>query len=140
MDFAAGVSVFLVATAFAFTFLPGVVAPFADTDVGDPVSANRVADHLATDRLGDPAEPYALDAERTAAFFANDTALADRLALQSHRDVNVTVVGDDGDPVALNATVTAAAGSDVPADTDTTVAWRTVTVDGDRADLVVRVW
>jgi hypothetical protein len=140
MDFAAGVGVFLVTTAFAFAFLPGVIAPFADTDVGDPVSANRVADRLATDELGAPDRPYVLDADRTAAFFADDSALADRLALQSYKSVNVTVVGDDGAPVAVNATVTAAAGPPVPDSADTTVAWRTVTVGVDRTELLVRVW
>lgn len=140
MDFAAGISIFLVTVAFAFTFLPGVVTPFTDTDVGEPVTANRVADHLATDRLGSPNTPYVLDDDRTAAFFADDAALGDRLALQPYQSVNVTIDSDDGDPVTVGEGTTAAAGSRVPASADTTVAWRTVTLDGERVQLIVRVW
>jgi hypothetical protein len=139
IDFAAGISIFLVTVAFAFAFLPGIVAPFTDTDVGDPVSANRVADHLATDRLGTPARPYALNSTKAAAFFDGDD-LADTVALPWYKSVNVTIENQAGDPVQLNATVTAAAGPPVPESADVTVAWRTVAVDGERAELVVRVW
>ena len=139
MDFAAGISVFLVTVAFAFAFLPGIIAPFTDTDVGDPVSANRVANHLATDRLGDVNDPYAVDSSVAAEFFDGD-ALTDRVSVPWYKSVNVTIDDEHGDRVQLNATVDAAAGPSVPDSADTTVAWRTVTVDGERAELVVRVW
>lgn len=137
MDFAAGVSIFLVTVAFAFAFVPGIITPFADPDVGDPVSANRVADDLATDRLGTPDRPYALDAERTAAFFAGDEA--DDLALRSYKAVNVTIEDAAGDVTSVDG-VRAAAGRTIPDNADTTVAWRTVAVGGDRFELVVRAW
>ncbi|MFB6269508.1 MAG: hypothetical protein ABEH83_06165 [Halobacterium sp.] len=140
VDFAIGISIFLVTVAFAFAFLPGVIAPFTDTDVGDPVSANRVADHLATDRLGSPDHPYVLNATEAAVFFDSDDALADTVAVPWYKSVNVTINRPDGDAVQLNATVTATAGPSVPDSADVTVAWRTVTVDGQRAELVVRVW
>ncbi|MGB9963528.1 DUF7287 family protein [Halobacterium hubeiense] len=138
MDFAVGVSVFLVTVAFAFAFVPGIITPFADPDVGDPVSVNRVADDLATDRLASPDRPYALDADRTAAFFADDDA-AGELALRDYKSVNVTLTTTAGDVASVDG-VRAAAGQSVPDDADATVAWRSVTVGGDRHELVVRVW
>lgn len=140
MDFAAGISIFLVTVAFAFAFLPGIITPFTDTDVGDPVSANRAADTLAADRLADPDTPYHLDAASTAAFFDAGGDVTARLSIQSYKSVNVTIEDETGTPVAVNDSVTAAAGPSVPASADTTVAWRTVTLDGERVELVVRVW
>ncbi len=138
MDFAAGVSIFLVTVAFAFAFVPGIITPFADPDVGDPVSVNRIADDLATDRLASPDRPYALDTDQTAAFFADDDA-AGELALRDYKSVNVTLVTTGGD-VATVDNERAATGQSVPSDADTTVAWRSVTVGGDRYELVGRVW
>lgn len=137
MDFAAGVSIFLVTVAFAFAFVPGIITPFADPDVGDPVSANRIADDLATDRLGSPDRPYALDTDQTATFFADDAV--DELALRDYKSVNVTLLTTGGD-VATVDDVRAATGQSVPSDADTTVAWRSVSVGGARYELVVRVW
>jgi hypothetical protein len=139
MDFAVGVSVFLLTVAFAVAFVPGVITPFADVDAGDPVTANRVADDLAGDRLAAPDAPYDLDEDATAAFFDGDAGLTDRLSLRSYTSVNVTLVDAADDPVVVDG-VRATAGSPVPVDADTTVAWRVVAVDGDRLELVVRVW
>ena len=138
MDFAAGVSIFLVTVAFAFAFVPGVITPFADPDVGDPVSANRIADDLATDRLGSPDRPYALDANKTATFFADGDAVGE-LALRDYKSVNVTLTNTTGSVVSVDD-VRAATGQSMPSDADATVAWRSVTVGGDRYELVVRVW
>jgi len=140
MDFAAGISIFLVTVAFAFAFLPGIITPFTDVGVGDPVSANRAADTLAADRLATPDTPYVLSTAQTAAFFDDDGDVTDRLTIQSYKSVNVTIEDATGSPVAVNESVTATAGPSVPASADTTVAWRTVTLDGDRVELVVRVW
>ncbi|MCG1002586.1 hypothetical protein LQ368_03905 [Halobacterium noricense] len=137
MDFAAGVSIFLVTVAFAFAFVPGIITPFADPDVGDPVSANRIADDLSTDRLGSPDQPYALDTDQTAAFFDGDEV--DELALRDYKSVNVTLTTAAGDVATIDG-VRTATGQSVSADADATVAWRTVTVGGDRYELVVRVW
>ncbi|UHH26114.1 DUF7287 family protein [Halobacterium noricense] len=138
MDFAAGVSIFLVTVAFAFAFVPGIITPFADPDVGDPVSANRIADDLVTDRLASPNQPYALDTERTAAFFADGDAISE-LALRDYKSANVTLVTTAGDVATIDGE-RAAAGQSVSADADATVAWRSVTVVGDRYELVVKVW
>lgn len=141
IDFAVGASVFLVTAAFAFAFVPGIIAPFADPGTADPVTANRVADDLATDRLTASGDEYSLDANRTAAFFG-DPDPVDALAVPQFRTVNVTVEhasGTASSPVTVGGE-RAAAGPETPPDTDVTTAWRAVTVDGQRLELVVRVW
>lgn len=139
MDFAVGVSVFLVTVAFAFTFVPGIIAPFAGSGVGDPVTANRLADDLVGDRLAGPGSQYVLSADRVEGFFASGTPLDDRLPVPRFRNVNVTLEAQDGTPAVVNGT-TAVAGQATPTDADVTVAWRVVSVNDTRMELVVRVW
>jgi len=139
MDFAAGVSVFLVTVAFAFAFVPGITTPFTGAGAGDPVSANRIADDLATDSLGAPGDPYRLDGDEVSSFFADGTDPAARLPIESYRNVNVTLEAPDGDIAVVDGT-TAATGDAVPASSDVTVAWRIVSVNDRRLELVVRVW
>jgi hypothetical protein len=138
MDFAAGVSIFLVTVAFAFAFVPGIITPFTETGVGDPVTANRLADALASDRLASADDPYVLDTERTEAFFTNGTALEDRVVLPEFRSVNVTL--QNGSDTATVDGSPATAGESVPSTADVTVAWRSVSLDGERLELVVKVW
>jgi hypothetical protein len=138
IDFAIGISVFLVAAAFAFAFLPGIITPFSNDSVADPVTANALADDLAGDRLGDPAQPHVLDAAATAEFFSQ-TDPVDALPVPGFRSVNATLIDDTGSVASVNGT-RAAAGPRVPSSGDVTVAWRTVTLDGDRLELRVRVW
>ncbi|MFB6071760.1 MAG: hypothetical protein ABEJ88_02210 [Halobacterium sp.] len=140
MDFAAGISIFLVTVAFAFAFLPGVIAPFTQAGVADPVTANRIADDLASDQLAVDGTPYVLDADRVAAFFdAAGPPLADRVPVADYKSVNATLEEPGGGPIVVNGTTTTA-GRAVPSGADTTVAWRVVSVDGRRLELVVRVW
>ena len=142
MDFAAGISIFLVTVAFAFAFVPGIIAPFADPGTADPVTANRIADDVATDRLSAPGEEYVLDAERTADFFGDPDAV-DRLAVPEYRTVNVTVENatvENGTPVVDVGGERAAAGPETPSNADVTTAWRAVVVDDRRLELIVRVW
>ena len=69
LDFAVGITVFLITTAFVFTFIPGMLDPFTGGLEEETVAANRVADSLVLGTLGDPDEPYVLDRECTIAFF-----------------------------------------------------------------------
>jgi hypothetical protein len=141
MDFAVGVSVFLVTAAFAFAFVPGIIAPFADPGTADPVTANRIADDLAADRLTAAGDEYVLDADRTADFFGDPDPVG-ALAVPQFRTVNVTVenASDTGiSPVTVGGE-RAAAGPEVPSNADVTTAWRPVTVDDRRLELIVRVW
>lgn len=120
LDFAIGVSVFLVVVTFVLVFIPGIVDPFVDGDSEDPVVANRVADSLSHGMLGDPAEPNVLDSPCTLAFFEegngdpgytvpsdcrfedNDVTVNERVGVQARigapYGLRVRVVGDvDGD-------------------------------------------
>lgn len=141
MDFAVGVSVFLVTAAFAFAFVPGIIAPFADPGTADPVTANRIADDLAADRLTAAGDEYVLDADRTADFFGDPDPVG-ALAVPQFRTVNVTVgnaSGNTSSPVTVGGE-RAAAGPETPSNADVTTAWRPVTVDDRRLELIVRVW
>ena len=131
MDFAAGISIFLVTVAFAFTFIPGIVEPFDGSGVGDPVTANRIADDLVADRLASPDEPYSLNESAVDAFFDEPASLEDGLPIRDTTSVNVTLT---------NGTVLRSAGDPPPESASVTVAWRVVSYQGERADLVVRVW
>jgi hypothetical protein len=142
IDFAAGMSVFLVTVAFAFAFVPGILTPFSGSGVGDPVTANSVADELAADRLAGPASPYVLNETATVAFFTSNVTLADSLTVGPYDSVNVSLENVT-DPSKDYLTVDgerAARGAEVPDSGDVTVAWRVVTFRGERAELVVRVW
>lgn len=141
MDFAVGVSVFLVTAAFAFAFVPGIIAPFADPGTADPVTANRIADDLAGDRLTAAGDEYVLDADRAADFFGDPDPVG-ALAVPQFRTVNVTVenaTGNASTPVTVGGE-RATAGPETPSNADVTTAWRAVTVDDRRLELVVRVW
>ncbi|SEV96266.1 DUF7287 family protein [Halobacterium jilantaiense] len=137
IDFTVGISVFLVTVAFAFAFVPGIIAPFADAGTADPATANRIADGLATDRLSVAGEEYVLDDERAADFFGDPDAI-DRLAVPEYRTVNVTIENATG--VVDVGGERAAAGPETPSNADVTTAWRTVTTDDRRLELTVRVW
>lgn len=146
IDFAVGATLFLLTMAFVFAFVPVMFQPFA-TSQSNPLVADRVANRLATDVLGDPAEPYVLNATCTSAFFANnapptgcsyayDTAgdhpnLA--LGVDEDTDINVTVVDPSG-------TVVFDAGSDRDDVRDVITAQRRVLYDGQSYELYVRVW
>ena len=76
LDFAIGVSVFLLAVSFIVLFVPTMFDPFSLGDGAGPVVAERSATHLADGLLvADPGTPGTLDAGCTIAFFtANSTA------------------------------------------------------------------
>lgn len=69
LDFAIGMSVFLIAVAFVFSFIPGMLEPFTGSNEAKTVVADRVADSLAEGMLGSPERPYILDGDCTVAFF-----------------------------------------------------------------------
>jgi len=70
LDFAVGVSVFLIVVAFVLTFVPGMVKPFQESTQQETAAADRLADQLAADQLVENVStPYVLDRECTVAFF-----------------------------------------------------------------------
>ncbi|MEF8882628.1 MAG: hypothetical protein V5A34_08920 [Halapricum sp.] len=107
LDFAIGVSLFLLVLIFIFLFIPGILSPFDQSNQEDTVVTNRIADQIATGVLADPTEPYTLDTHCTVQFFDNETnectneAPLDRQfnVDLTNQNVNVTIRG--------NATTTA---------------------------------
>lgn len=71
LDFAVGVSVFLLVVAFVLTFIPGMVQPFQESTQQETAASDRLADQLASDLLAkNVSTPYVLDRGCVAAFFA----------------------------------------------------------------------
>ncbi|WP_256546385.1 DUF7287 family protein [Halobellus inordinatus] len=154
IDFAIGVSLFLLVVAVVVAFVPTIFAPFQGVDGSQ--TADRLSTSLSTDRLGQPSEPYVLNATCTNAFFEqvstgtdaptscrfNTTADTARtaFALPESRSVNVSIrtldgavaTGADGDPLT--------AGPSVPQTTSVTSARRAVSFEGDTHRLLVRTW
>jgi len=78
LDFAIGVSVFLVIVAFVLTFVPGMVQPFESSTQEQTAASDRLASQLATDMLvTDVTEPYLLDRGCAATFFALENSDGD---------------------------------------------------------------
>ena len=170
LDFATGVSLFLLALVFVFMFVPGTLQPFTQSAQEETVSANRVADLLVTDLLADADEPYLLDGPCTAKLLGSTgspacgfdgATLQARLDLPARQNVNVTLRGNVSGSTerlcwdAANQTVAGestgacgdandvlfVAGDTPPTDGGSTVtARRLVSVHGTTASLEVRMW
>jgi hypothetical protein len=101
LDFAIGISIFLAVILFVFTFVPGLLEPFALSGESETVQANQIADRLAEGQLGDPAEPYVLDTYCTVAFFNGSydadrcryegDDIRERLEISETTNVNITL-------------------------------------------------
>ena len=100
LDFTIGVVVFLIVLAGVFLFVPGTLQPFEQGGQEDLVTANRVADQLAEQSLGEPTTPYVLSDDCTVAFFNttapeacnyNGTTVSQRVGLSDRQFVNVTI-------------------------------------------------
>lgn len=109
LDFAIGISVFLVVIIFIFSFAPGILSPFTVTGQSDAVTVDRVADQLSQDTLGSPDRPHLLDRGCTVSFFDRefnetpvladqcrygDAPLNDQVGLSEPMSVNVTLTGN----------------------------------------------
>lgn len=142
LDFAVGVSLFLVTVAFVFSFTPTLVAPFTADDGALALTADRSATQLVSDELGDADTPYVLDDEAVSTFFSkaqgNQTYVRERLGLDSSVGINVTLTTDTGGcPGSLSI---CRLGPAPPNGESVVTAWRITWVADDRADLQVRVW
>ena len=153
IDFAIGVSLFLIVVAFVVAFVPTVFAPFASID--GPQTADRLATSLSTDRLGDPADPYLLNTTCTTGLFGQlnddgdapvgcqfDTTAdttAELFAFDGTRDANISIQELDGDSVQIDETELTA-GPALPETRSVTSAQRVVAIDGNMYRLLVRVW
>ena len=88
LDFAVGMSVFLLTVAFVLSFTPNIVAPFSGSGTEDTVTANRVASQLVEGTLADPDRPYVLDKACTTAFFVPENLDGDPDNNQDLNDSN----------------------------------------------------
>jgi hypothetical protein len=70
LDFAVGVSVFLIVVAFVLAFVPTMLQPFDGSSQEETALADRLAEQLSTGLLvEDVTRPYQLDRECTVIFF-----------------------------------------------------------------------
>ncbi|MFB6297105.1 MAG: hypothetical protein ABEH56_01140 [Salinirussus sp.] len=149
-----------------FSFVPGILQPFTDTQQAEPVVANRVADRLAEGALGSPAQPYALDETCTVEFFQGNTpatcnyegsTLNDRVGVTGRTSVNVTLLGNvtgDNEQERLcrannrslivaghsECSTTLAAGSPVPQGSSPITARRVAYLNGTAISIRVTTW
>jgi len=69
LDFALGVSVFLLTAIFVLTFVPGMLEPFEESTQEELSAADRIATDLVEETLASPDRPHLLDRECTVIFF-----------------------------------------------------------------------
>ncbi|WP_435360350.1 DUF7287 family protein [Haloarchaeobius sp. DFWS5] len=151
-DFAVGISVFLLAVAFTFGFLPSLLTPFG-SPMGDDITSksDRVAATLIEDHNVD-GEPRTLNNSSLESFLASNPSgdeLREYFGLRATADVNITVVNvtASGPPYQelLNATGgNMTAGDSYRDQTPAASTTRIIVVTGGHCDVecqvVVRVW
>jgi hypothetical protein len=162
LDFATGVSVFLLTVLFVFLFIPGTLAPFTQSAQEETVATNRVADLLTQQVLADADEPYVLDGECTIELLTggpgagcgfDGATLPARLDISEDQSVNITMRGDGTNGVLYwdsatdrvtdsncGSCVAFRAGERPPNSGSTVTARRIVSVDGTTAAVEVRMW
>lgn len=168
LDFAIGMSLFLLVLLFVLLFLPGVLSPFTSGSQEDVGLTNRIADSLSEGLLGDPATPHVLNTTCTVEFFDNNSPadcrhsgsnLTSRLGLKSHQRTNITmeanITGDDArerlcwddsndqlvEVGSADCTTPLVIGPTPPADFDATItSRRTVRLEGTDTTMTVEVW
>lgn len=100
LDFAVGVSLFVLVLLSVFLFVPGTIEPFTEGGQEDIITANRVADSLSEGLLGDPSSPHVLNTTCTVRLFENgpDTGcryegnnLTERIGVKNRQFVNVSL-------------------------------------------------
>jgi hypothetical protein len=140
-DFAVGISVFVLTTAFALAYVPTAVFPFDQAPDGETATqADRLADSLVADFAVDGSRTT-LNESATRTFLRHNNssaAIRANYSLPATASVNVTLEHPNG--TAVNATAWDAAAGTRYADQEAGVASRLVTVGGSRYRLVVRVW
>jgi hypothetical protein len=142
IDYGIGAVIFVLTVAFVLAFTPTLLQPFVGGAQDDYATADRVADQLSTDILGEPSDPYVLNTTCTDEFLkGNFTADAtsicrysggdrhEALGLDDRTNVYVELVGegDLGDEPGVGGPTVASAS-------------RQVLYDGAQHRLVVKVW
>lgn len=130
IDYTVGVGVFVIAVALTFSLGMNILAPTSAPNGHDNLVADRAATSLAVDQLAD--EQYVWNRTDVDAFFASSASdAADRLPLDDTHRLNVTLETD---------TERWTVGPSPPNRGSVGTAWRVGTLDGNRADLRIRVW
>lgn len=168
LDFAMGMSLFLIVLIVIFQFVPGLLQPFNSGTQGETVAVDRIADQLAGSLLAQPSSPYVLLTDCTREFFDDNSpgacphsgsTLNERIGVQDYRNVRVLVEGnitgtdgtdtlcwDDANDKVVeeqdgDCDVKFAAGPTQSSDSASTVsARRVVWLAGHDATLVVEAW
>jgi hypothetical protein len=157
LDFAVGMSVFLLTVVFVVSYAPTLFDPFAGGTGTKLVVADRVATTLSGDLLvGSTAEPGILSAVCVAEFFGESIDGATCSTNADFDDFDGTLSLDDrnadvtvhelGDPIsspaspgwADGANLTRSNSASIPS--DVAVATRTVSIENEQYRLTVRVW
>lgn len=142
IDFLIGMSVFLLAVAFTFGFVPSMIEPFSDNAGSNLQIADRSAAHLAENALGSneqddaPQRPGVLNESSVSDFFEKPDLQAE-LGLSDHTQANITIEAD-GEMAEYRA------GPEPPSNVNVAVSTRIVSINGieagDQYELSVRVW
>jgi len=154
VDYAIGIGLFLAVLAFAFGFVPSMFEPFSVSASEELALSDRGADRLAADLLVEtPTEPATLNATCTEGFFdgrsvsgcrygatGDDLDAALGVGGIAPPQVNATIRAGDGSGVLTLNGVKLRAGPTPGGSADTSIARRSVRIDGDQHRLIVRVW
>ncbi|WP_418282984.1 DUF7287 family protein [Halorubrum sp. DTA98] len=157
LDFAIGMSVFLLAVGFTFAFVPSLLEPFSAGEGARMIVAERGAAHLTETSLSAGSAPGVLSAACTAGFFegtdpadidedcgwtTDAAALNDELGVADYRGVNVTIAqGGEVASITVDGEDTRLAAGDAPPSTaSVSTGSRIVDVDGETYRLTLRVW
>ncbi|MDL5360448.1 hypothetical protein [Halalkalicoccus sp. NIPERK01] len=130
IDFLIGMTVFLIAVGFVFSFVPTMFDPFTGHGVDNDLVADRSAAQLAEEVLAeDSTTPNVLNTTETEAFF-EDCPIESELGID---DRNVRIVIGPSE-------MELECGDDPPSGTSVSVSQRLVSIDGENHLLSVRVW
>ncbi|SNR51141.1 DUF7287 family protein [Halorubrum vacuolatum] len=151
LDFAIGMSVFLLAVAFVFAFVPSLLEPFATNKGANTIIAERGAAHLTETSLSAGSAPGVLSTACTVGFFEGEDpsgeacgwthdadALEEEIGAGEFTSVNVTITR--GGEVVSIGRESLAGGDDPPPDASISTASRIVDLNGETHRLTVRVW
>lgn len=104
LDFAIGISLFVVVMLFVFLFVPNLFHPFNSGSQEETAAVSRVADELSQRMLGSIDDPYILNSTCTVRFFDNEpagtcnfdgTTVDEQFNLELRNHVNVTVTSPE---------------------------------------------
>lgn len=153
IDYAIGITVFLLVVAFVFAFVPTTFAPFSGDDGRLMVLADRTADHLTDDLLvRSPSDPGVFNATCTTGFFDSDGQVPTGCRYDEDGTDLQTALGIDAPGVHLNVTLERegaiasldgtelAAGDDPRSRADVNVARRLALLEDRQYRVYVRVW